>query len=114
MKTIEFLISNWSDVTLVASVLFIIIYSSFTNKVGYLRAELFSLVTEAEEIYGGKTGEIKLMYVVKKIHSKMPAVLKAFMSERQLEKIIENVLEKAKKAWAVKSATMGAGESLWQ
>lgn len=114
MKTVQFLISNWSDITLVFSVLFIIVYSSFTNRIGYLKAELFSLVTEAEEIYGGKTGKIKLMYVVKKIHSKMPAVLKMFLSENQLEKIIEGVLNKAKKAWAENPEFLNEGDALWQ
>ncbi len=102
MKTVEFLIENWSDVMLVISVLFVIIYSFFTNRIEYLRAQLFSLVTEAEKIYGGKTGKTKLMYVVEKIYKKMPAVLKIFLSEKQLEKIIEDVLENAKKSWLEK------------
>ena len=112
MKIIEFLIENWSDVTLVISVLFIIIYSSFTNKTEYLKADLFSLVTEAEKIYGGKTGQIKLMYVVRKIYSKMPAILKMFLSEKQLEKIIENVLRKAKKSWSENITE--EGDTIWQ
>ncbi len=111
MQIIEFIISNWSDVLLVFSVFFLVVYSSFTNNIDYLKADLFSLVTEAEKIYGGKTGEIKLMYVVKKIYSKMPVVLKTFLSEKQLEKIIENVLEKAKKAWKVNNEE---GETVWQ
>ncbi len=114
MKIIEFIIYNWSDILLVFSVFFLMIYSSFTNNLGYLRADLFSLVTEAEKIYGGKTGEIKLMYVVKKIHSKMPAVLKAFLSEKQLEKIIEKVLMKVKKIWSEKPETIESGESAWR
>lgn len=114
MKIIEFIIYNRSDILLVFSVLFVIVYSSFTNNLDYLRAELFSLVTEAEKIYGGKTGEIKLMYVVKKIHSKMPAILKAFLSEKQLEKIIEKVLTRVKKIWSEKPETIESGESAWQ
>lgn len=112
MKIIEFLIENWSDVTLVISVLFIIIYSSFTSKTEYLKAELFSLVTEAEKIYGGKTGQVKLMYVIRKIYSRMPVILKLFLSEKQLEKIIENVLGKAKKSWS--ESVSGAGDEIWQ
>ena len=112
MKIIEFLIENWSDVTLVISVLFIIIYSSFTNKTEYLKAELFSLVTEAEKLYGGKTGQIKLMYVVRKIYSKLPVILKLLLSEKQLEKIIESVLSKAKKSWS--ESITEAGDALWQ
>ncbi len=111
MKIIEFLITNWSDVTLVISVLFIIIYSSFTNRIDYLRAELFSLVTEAEKIYGGKTGQTKLMYVVRKIYSRMPVALKLFLSEKQLEKIIENVLVKAKKSWSENKKVLIEGEA---
>ena len=109
MKTIDFLITNWSDVVLVASVLFIILYSSFTNKTEYLRAELFSLVSEAEKIYGGKTGKAKLMYVIKKVYSKMPVILKLFLSEKQLEKIIEAVLLKAKKSWSESNKVIREG-----
>ena len=114
MKIIELIICNWSDILLVFSVLFLVIYSSFTNNLDYLRADLFSLVTEAEKLYGGKTGELKLMYVVKKIHSKMPVILKAFLSEKQLEKIIEKVLKKAKEIWSEKSEIIESGEIKWQ
>lgn len=114
MKIIEFIIYNWSDILLAFSVLFIIIYSSFNNKLDYLRADLFSLVTEAEKIYGGKTGEIKLMYVVRKIHAKMPVILKTFLSEKQLEKIIEKVLVKAKNIWSEKTEIIENGENVWQ
>ena len=110
MKIIDFLITNWSDVTLVVSVLFIIIYSAFTNRTEYLRAELFSLVTEAEKIYGGKTGTTKLMYVVEKVYSKMPVILKLFLSEKQLEKIIEGVLASAKKLWSENEKILREGE----
>ncbi len=114
MKIIEFLIANWSDITLIASVVFIMIYSAYTGKIDYLSAELFSLVTEAEEIYGEKTGNMKLMYVVKKIYGKMPPVLKVFLSEKHLEKIIEDVLEKAKKSWEEKPEMIGREENVWQ
>jgi len=112
MKTVDFLITNWSDITLVISVLFIIIYSSFTNRTDYLKAELFSLVTQAEKIYGGKTGETKLMYVVSKVYSKMPLILKAFLSEKQLERIIESVLVKAKKSWSENEKILKEGEDV--
>ena len=110
MKTIDFLITNWSDIMLVVSVVFIIIYSFFTNRTDYLKAELYSLVTQAEKIYGSKTGEMKLMYVVGKIYPKMPVILKIFLSEKQLEKIIEAVLLKAKKSWSEGSKKFREGE----
>ncbi len=65
-------------------------------------------------MYGGKTGKVKMMYVVKKIYSKMPVVLKLFLTEKHLEKIIEEVLKKAKKSWEEKPEIIGAGEDIWQ
>ena len=42
---------------------------------------------------------MKLAFVVKKVYSKMPLILKTFLTEKRLEKIIETVLLKAKNAW---------------
>ncbi len=102
MKTVEFFVSNWSDILIVISVIFLIIYSFFTNRLDYLKAEIFSLVTEAEKIYGGKAGESKLMFVIEKIYPKMPMIFKMFLSEKQLVDLIENVLIRAKNAWQKK------------
>ncbi len=71
-------------------------------------------MTEAEKIYGAKTGETKMMYVVKKVYAKMPIVLKTFMSEKQLEKIIENVLKKAKNLWAENQKIIKGSDDEWQ
>lgn len=114
MKIIEFLISNWSDITLVAAVLFIVIYSSFTDKIDYLKAELFALVTEAEKVYGGKSGQMKLLYVIRKVYSRMPVILRIFLSEKQLEKIVEKVLQKAKKSWSENNKLIQEGDGDWQ
>ena len=114
MKIIDFFINNWSDITLVFSVVSVVIYSLYTGKISYLKADLFSLVTEAEELYGGKSGKVKLMYVVKKIYGRMPLVLKMLLSEKHLEKIIEDVLEKAKKAWEEKPEIIGREDDVWQ
>ncbi len=99
MKILQFTEQYWSDILLIVSLAFVIIRSIFTNKLDYLKADIFSLVTDAEELYGEKSGEMKLAFVVKKVYSKMPLILKTFLTEKRLEKIIENVLLKAKKAW---------------
>lgn len=101
MEIIKFIESNWSDILLIVSVITIIVRSVFTNRLEYLKSDIFSLVTDAENIYGTETGQLKMAYVVKKIYSKMPLVLKTFLSEKKLEKIIESVLVKAKESWKV-------------
>mgnify|MGYP003301097235 CR=1 FL=1 len=99
MKILQFAETYWSDILLIISLLAVIIRSIFTNKLDYLKADIFSLVTDAENLYGEKSGEMKLAFVVKKVYSKMPLILKTFLTEKRLEKIIETVLLKAKNAW---------------
>lgn len=99
MKILEFIEIYWSDILLVVSLGAVIIRSIFTNKLDYLKADIFSLVTDAENLYGEKSGEMKLAFVVKRVYAKMPLILKTFLTEKRLEKIIENVLVKAKNSW---------------
>ena len=99
MEIIKFIQTYWSDITLILSVIFVILRALFTNNLEYLKADIFMLITDAEDIYGAKAGRMKLSYVVKKVYAKMPVVLKAFLTEKKLEKIIENVLIKAKESW---------------
>lgn len=96
MKIINFIFENYSEIFIVFLLISPIVYLTKNNNLSYLKAELFSLVNEAEKIYGSKTGELKLMYVVKSIYKKMPLSLRTFMNENQLKKIIEKVLEKYK------------------
>lgn len=99
MKTIELIQSYWSDILLIFSVVFVLVRAYFENELDYLKADIFSLVTDAEEIYGEKTGQMKLAFVVKKVYAKMPVVLRTFLTEKKLEKIIERILVKAKESW---------------
>lgn len=114
MKIIEFLILNLSDILFVIATIAIVIYSLVTNKLEYLKADIFSLITEAEEIYGAKTGRIKLMYVIRKIYVKMPVVLKLFITEKQMEKIVEKMLTKVKESWTKNNLKNEEQESPWQ
>ena len=78
MEIIKFIQTYWSDITLILSVIFVILRALFTNNLEYLKADIFMLITDAEDIYGAKAGRMKLSYV---------------------EKIIESVLIKAKESW---------------
>lgn len=60
---------------------------------------LFGLVTKAEKEFGGGTGKLKLAAVSDWIYQRIPAVLKLLFSEKDIEKLIEDALEEAKKAW---------------
>ena len=66
---------------------------------------LFNLVTQAEKQFGSGTGSLKYAAVADWIYQRIPAVLKLLFTSNDIEKMIEDVLEEAKKAW-------GANENL--
>ena len=65
-------------------------YKAFANKI------LLNLVTEAEVIYGSKTGAIKNSYVFQMIYNYMPAIFRLFVSQNEVLDMIESSLDQFK------------------
>lgn len=99
MKIIAFLAANWDSVLVVLAFLALIVVLIKRGETAVLKKILFSLVTKAEKEFGGGTGNLKLAAVSDWIYQRIPAVLKLLFSEKDIEKMIESVLEEAKKAW---------------
>lgn len=99
MKIIAFLAANWDSVLVVLAFLALIVVLIKRGETAVLKKILFSLVTKAEKEFGGGTGKLKLAAVSDWIYQRIPAVLKLLFSEKDIEKMIESVLEEAKKAW---------------
>ena len=99
MNIIQFLLANWDSVLVILAFLALIVVLVKRGETKVLNKVLFSLVTQAEKQFGGGTGKLKLAAVSDWIYQRIPAVLKLLFSERDLESMIENVLEEAKKAW---------------
>lgn len=99
MKIIEFIITYWRDLLLLAAGLAAIIYAIYKKDFSLVRQQLFSLVTEAERKYGGGTGVLKLASVVTAIYPKLPKLFKLLVTEKKLVQMIESVLTEAKKKW---------------
>ena len=99
MKIIIFLLMNWDSVLVVLAFLALIVVLIRRGETAVLKKILFSLVTQAEKEYGDGTGRLKLAAVSDWIYQRMPAVLKLLFSQRDIENMIESVLEEAKKAW---------------
>jgi hypothetical protein len=66
---------------------------------GLLRQVIFALVTAAERQYGNGTGKIKFAEVVKALVPFIPAILAAFISDKTLEGLVNDVLKQAKELW---------------
>jgi hypothetical protein len=86
----------------------IIILAAFAVALAYVAVKrrwdllpriLFALVTEAERVYGDKTGVLKLAKVVEWVLPHVPALLRPFITLERLEFIINSALETAKLKW---------------
>lgn len=60
------------------------------------KAILLSLVTEAEEKWGGGTGEIKFSAVAEALYEKLPSAAKFLLSEKTIASLIESAVERMK------------------
>ena len=96
---LEFLAHNWDSLLVILVFIGLIIFFAVKGKKKIVYKMLYALVTEAEKIYGSGTGSVKFAYVVEKVYSYMPAILKIFITYEALRDMIERALEEAKIAW---------------
>ena len=95
----EFIITNWTSMIAILIFVSVLIFLTLRGKKDIVAKMLFALVTEAEKIYGGGTGSVKLAYVVEKAYSYLPSVLKVFITYKRLKQMIEDALTAAKIKW---------------
>lgn len=58
------------------------------------------LVTEAEIQFGGGTGTLKRSYVIDELYKRIPDEYKKYITEDNLDAIINKALEEAERLWA--------------
>ena len=103
MNVINFIAQNWDFILLIVVAVAAIIFAIFKGNKSVVMRMLYSLVTEAEQIYGAGTGSLKLAAVIEAVYPKLPAVVKLFVTAERLTKWIELVLLEAKRAWETNS-----------
>lgn len=105
MNVLAFLAANWDSALVVVAFLALVVVLIKRGETKILKQILFNLVTQAEKQFGSGTGSLKYAAVADWIYQRIPAVLKLLFTSNDIEKMIEDVLEEAKKAW-------GANENL--
>lgn len=105
MNVLTFLAENWDSVLVIVAFLALVVVLIKRGETKILKQILFNLVTQAEKQFGSGTGSLKYAAVADWIYQRIPAVLKLLFTSSDIEKMIEDVLEEAKKAW-------GANENL--
>lgn len=99
MTVLHFLLKYWDSVVLVVVVIGFILYLIKTGQTKILKKIAIRLVTEAEGKMGGGTGVFKQAAVIEWLYDKIPAVLKVFFTQKDLEKLVDTVVEEVKKKW---------------
>ena len=122
MHILKFIATNWQDI-IVGLILIAAAFAgiqqwikvngpTFTamsakEKIAYITRLLtnltpiaMSLVTDAEIKFGGQTGVLKRSYVIGELYKMIPDDYKKFITEDNLDSIINTVLPEAKKLWA--------------
>ncbi|MDX9917311.1 MAG: hypothetical protein RBT15_04770 [Gudongella sp.] len=122
MDVLLFLARNWHDIlaVILLVVSIIVVLEKWIQKNGPLfkkmsLAEKFAyitrllqnlvpialvLVTDAEIEFGGGTGPLKRSYVIAELYKLIPDEYKKYITEENLDQIINKALEEAERLWA--------------
>lgn len=103
MNVIQFIMGNWDFILLIVLAALALIWAIFKGNKSVVMKMLVSLVTEAEKNFGGGTGTLKLASVIATIYPKLPAIIKAFITDGMLTKWVEEALIIAKEKWKTNS-----------
>lgn len=85
---------------LVITVICILAYLIKTGQTKILKKIAIRLVTEAEGELGDGTGIFKQAAVIEWLYDKIPAVLKILFTKKDLENLVDTVVEEVKRKWA--------------
>lgn len=122
MNVLLFLAKHWQDIL----VIILLIVSSVTGvnqwvkkngplfkkmsvqeKIAYVTRLLTNLapialvlVTDAEIEFGGGTGKLKRSYVIDELYKRIPDEYKKYVTEDNLDAILNRALEEAEKLWS--------------
>lgn len=122
MKVILFVAANWQDILVVILLILSFITGmnkwitkngpilqkmSVTEKIAYVTRLLKNLipialvlVTDAEIEFGGGTGPLKRSYVMDELYKRIPDEYKKYITEDNLDDIINEALRVAEKIWS--------------
>lgn len=104
MDILKFLAHNWDSILLIIAVVVVLVLLYKRGRIDIIKKVLFSLVSRAEKEFGSGTGELKKAAVIEWIYEKLPKIVTVFITTKEIEHLIESVLEYAKTKWAANGA----------
>lgn len=102
MNVIQFLLQHLDTIlTLLSIVAVLVLGLVYITKNGrnFINAMLLSFVTIAEKEFGAGTGALKKSQVVTAVYERLPSIMRLFISEATVSKLIDNAVKEAKVKW---------------
>lgn len=95
----EFVKNNLMETIIIAiAVIGFIIWLTWQIKKKGLRQTSIDFIVEAESICNSESGETKKKYVIDKIYNILPPVFKIFISEENIDKLVQKIFDQIKTA----------------
>jgi hypothetical protein len=117
MTILRWFIENWDNIMIIAVLIWTVIsvviktvkkWKTMTNeeRIAYVKRLLenllpiaIKLVSDAERRYGSGTGPLKRSDVIDALYARIPDEFKPYVTEANLDTILETALEKARVIW---------------
>lgn len=109
MVIFDFIVQYWDSILIVIAFIILVLVLIKRGEMVILKQILFNLVTKAEQMYGDGTGKLKYAAVADWLYQRIPVVLKFLFTAKDIENMIESVLEAAKIAWGTNDKLLTAG-----
>lgn len=104
MKILIFIIANWDSVLIVLAAAAVLAILYKRGRVEIVKKIIFALVSKAEKEFGAGTGELKKAAVIDWLYERLPKIITVLITPKEIERLIESVLEYAKTKWATNTA----------
>lgn len=94
----EFLNTPAGTVTLIVVAAAALAYLWYKGYRGTVRKIIYALVIQAEKTLGNGTGEFKYALVTGWVYERLPLILRALISEKEIDEMIEWAVEQMKQS----------------
>lgn len=92
-KMNDFFKTYWLDLLLVVIFICLLAFSYKRGKKKFVKQVVLSLVIQAEKALGSGTGDLKYNLVVTNIYKVLPLILRLLITEKELDKLIQDAVD---------------------
>ncbi|MGF7056452.1 hypothetical protein [Brassicibacter mesophilus] len=89
----DFFKTYWLDLLLVVIFICLLAFSYKRGKKKFVKQVVLSLVIQAEKALGSGTGDLKYNLVVTNIYKVLPFILRLLITEKELDKLIQDAVD---------------------